>query len=70
MSGLRGKDCKRSGLRDARAGAYDRAASKEDMSRNVVPGNDMPEGLQRKRTPAPNKSFRRGGRAKHVFRND
>ncbi len=45
MSGLRGKDCKRSGLRDARAGAYDRAASKEDMSRNVVPGNDMPEGL-------------------------
>jgi hypothetical protein len=66
MAGLRGTDRKRSGLRDTRSGAFDKAAAKEDLSRNVVPGDDMPEGLRRKPAPAPNKGFRRGGTPKHV----
>lgn len=77
MSGLRGKDDKHSGARDLRSGAYDKGADREDLSRNIVPGDDTPEGLRRKpeglrRKPAgaPNKSFRRGGSAKHVPQND
>ena len=70
MSGLRGKDDKHSGTRDLRSGAYDKGADREDLSRNVVPGDDTPEGLRRKPAGAPNKSFRRGGSAKHVPQND
>jgi hypothetical protein len=66
MSGLHGKDDKHSGARDLRSGAYDKGAKREDLSRGVVPGDDMPEGLQRKPAGAPNKGFRRGGPVKHV----
>ncbi len=70
MSGLRGKDDKHSSARDVRSGAYDKGADKEDLAHNIVPGDDIPEGLQRKPAGAPNKGFRRGGPAKHVPQND
>lgn len=66
MARLRGKDDKHSSLRDVRSGAFDRGAAKEDPSRNIVPGDDLPEGLRRKPTGAPNKGFRRGPPGKHV----
>ena len=67
--GLRGKDDKHSSLRDVRSGAYDKAAANKDLSRNIVPADDLPEGLRRQRAGAPNKGFRRGKLAKHVPRN-
>jgi hypothetical protein len=68
---VRGKDQKRSALRDERAGTYDRAATKRDAGNpNVVPGDDIPEGLRRKPKGAPNKGFRRGEPAKHVPQNE
>jgi hypothetical protein len=69
MGGLRGKDDKHGSARDMRSGAFDRGASKEDLARNIVPGDDLPEGLRRKRANAPNKGFRRGRPAKHVPQN-
>jgi hypothetical protein len=69
--GLRGKDRKRSALRDVRSGAYDRGTTHRDAGRSdVVPGDDMPVGLRRKPKGAPNKGFRRGDPAKHVPQND
>lgn len=71
MSGLRGKDQKHSALRDERSGAYDRGTSAQDVDDpNVVPADDIPEGVQRKPKGAPNKGFRRGDRAKHVPQNE
>ncbi len=71
MPGLRGKDQKRSSLRDERSGTYDRATSARDANDpNVVPADDIPEGLQRKPKGAPNKGFRRGERAGHVPQNE
>lgn len=71
MAGLRGKDEKHSALRDERSGAYDRGTSARDSNDpNVVPGDDTPEGLQRKPKGAPNKGFRRGEPAKHVPQNE
>jgi hypothetical protein len=71
MAGLRGKDRKRSGLRDLRSGAFDSGAVPADAADpNVVPGDDTPEGLQRKPKGAPNKGFRRGEPAKHVPQNE
>ena len=71
MEGLRGKDQKRSGLRDERSGTFDRAATAKDLDNpNVVPADDMPDGLRRKPKGAPNKGFRRGERATHVPQNE
>jgi hypothetical protein len=72
MSGLRGRDQKRSSLRDERAGTYDRGATQRDTDHNpnVVPGDDIPEGLRREPKGAPNKGFRRGERAKQVPQNE
>lgn len=70
MAGLRGKDRKRSALRDVRSGAYDRGTSSRVSDRqNDMTGDDMPEGLRRKPKGAPNKGFRRGEPAKHVPQN-
>jgi hypothetical protein len=71
MEGLRGKDQKRSSLRDDRAGTYDSGTTPEDANNpDVVPGDDVPEGLQRKPKGAPNKGFRRGEKAPHVPQNE
>lgn len=71
MPGLRGKDQKRSSLQDERSGAHDRATTDRNAGDpNVVPGDDVPEGLQRKPKPAPNKGYRRGEPAKHVPQNE
>jgi len=71
MPGLRGKDQKRSGLRDERAGAFDRGTTAGDANDpNVVPADDTPEGLRRPPKGAPNKGFRRGDRAKQVPQNE
>jgi hypothetical protein len=70
MAGLRGKDRKRSALRDVRSGTYDRGTSSRVSDRqNDMSGDDMPEGLRRKPKGAPNKGFRRGEPAKHVPQN-
>jgi hypothetical protein len=67
MAGLRGKDQKRSSLHDERSGTYDRGTTIRDIGNpDVVPGDDVPEGLQRKPKGAPNKGYRRGEPAKHV----
>jgi hypothetical protein len=71
MDGLRGKDRKRSALIDDRSGASDRGTTDRDVSNpDIVPGDDLPEGLQRKPKGAPNKGFRRGEPAKHVPQNE
>jgi hypothetical protein len=67
--GLRGKDQKRTALRDERSGAYDRGATGQDLSKNIVPGNDMPEGLTRKRKGPLNRNKGRGEAAPHVPQN-
>jgi hypothetical protein len=69
--GARSRDQKRSALRDVRSGAYDRGTTNRDAGRpDVVPGDDIPEGLKRKPKGAPNKGFRRGEPAKHVPQNE
>ena len=71
MAGLRGKDQKRSSLQDQRSGTFDRGTTSRDAGNpNVVPGDDVPEGLQRKPARAPNKGYRRGEPAKHVPQNE
>ena len=71
MAGLRRRDQKRSALQDRRAGAFDSGVSDRDIGKpDVVPGDDIPEGLRRKPKGAPNKGFRRGEPAKQVPEND
>jgi hypothetical protein len=70
MAGLRGKDRKRSGLRDERSGTFDRGTTPQDAGNpSVVPADDIPEGLRRQRKGAPNKGFRRGEGATHIPQN-
>jgi hypothetical protein len=71
MFGLRGKDRKRTALRDERAGYFDSGGTKRDTDKSdVAPGDDIPEGLRRKPKGAPNKGFRRGEPAKQVPQNE
>jgi hypothetical protein len=71
MAGLRRKDQKRSALQGERSGTFDRGTTSRDADKpNVVPGDDVPEGLRRKPKGAPNKGDRRGEPAKHVPQNE